>query len=107
MVNTCTKCNENQALDVEVILWNLIVSTHSTVYGLLCYRVKSGMFGQTAKLGQRSCLFHTSIIGIKNKLTIKANSENPDETAHKEPSHLDFHCLQMCVQIYLMSKFTL
>ena len=27
--------------------------------------VKSGMFGQTAKFGQRSCLFHTSIIGIK------------------------------------------
>ena len=33
------------------------------------YRVKSGMFRQTAKFGQRSCLFHTSIIGIKNKLT--------------------------------------
>ena len=28
-------------------------------------RVKSGKFGQTAKFGQRSCLFHTSIIGIK------------------------------------------
>ena len=27
--------------------------------------VKSGMFGQTANIGQRSCLFHTSIIGIK------------------------------------------
>ena len=25
----------------------------------------------------------------------QTNSENPDETAHKEPSHLDFHCLQM------------
>ena len=23
----------------------------------------------------------------------------------REPSHLDFHCLQMCVQIYLASKF--
>ena len=32
-------------------------------------RVKSGMFGQTAKFGQRSCLLHTSIIGIKHKLT--------------------------------------
>ena len=63
------------------------------------------MFGQTAKFGQRSCLFHTSIIGIKNKLTL-ANSENPDETAHKEPSHLDFHCLQIRVRIYLMSEFT-
>ena len=26
-----------------------------------CFKVKSGMFGQTAKFGQRSCLFHTSI----------------------------------------------
>ena len=32
--------------------------------------------------------------------------ENPDETADKEPSHLDLHCLQMCVRIYLMSEFT-
>ena len=29
-------------------------------------RVKSGIFGQTAKFGQPSCLFHSSIIGIKN-----------------------------------------
>ena len=36
---------------------------------MLKNRVKLGMFGQTAKFGQRSCLFHTSIIGIKNKLT--------------------------------------
>ena len=28
-------------------------------------RVKSGMFGQTAKFGQLPCLFHSSIIGIK------------------------------------------
>ena len=30
-----------------------------------CYRVKSGIFGQTAKFGQPPCLFHSSIIGIK------------------------------------------
>ena len=29
------------------------------------YRVKSGIFGQTAKFGQPPCLFHSSIIGIK------------------------------------------
>ena len=29
------------------------------------FRVKSGMFGRSARFGQRSCLFHTSIIGIK------------------------------------------
>ena len=33
------------------------------------YRVKSGIFGQTAKFGQPPCLFHSSVIGIKNKLT--------------------------------------
>ena len=32
-------------------------------------RVKSGIFGQTAKFGQPLCLFHSSIVGIKNKLT--------------------------------------
>ena len=32
-------------------------------------RVKSSIFGQTAKFGQPPCLFHSSIIGIKNKLT--------------------------------------
>ena len=30
-------------------------------------RVKSGIFGQTAKFGQLPCLFHVSNIGIKNK----------------------------------------
>ena len=35
----------------------------------LSTRVKSGIFGQTAKFGQRPCLFHISHIGIKNKLT--------------------------------------
>ena len=28
-------------------------------------RVKSGKFGRSAKFGQRSCLFHILIIGIK------------------------------------------
>ena len=31
--------------------------------------VKSGIFVQTANFGQPHCLFHSSIIGIKNKLT--------------------------------------
>ena len=33
------------------------------------YWVKSGIFGQTNKFGQRPCLFHISNIGIKHKLT--------------------------------------
>ena len=69
-------------------------------------RVKSGIIGRTAKFGQRPCLFHISNIGIKKKSKNKANSEISDETAHKEPSHLDLHCLQMGVGIYLMSGFT-
>ena len=32
-------------------------------------RVKSGIFGQIAKFGQPHCLFHSSVIGITNKLT--------------------------------------
>ena len=32
-------------------------------------RVKSGEFGRSAKFGQRPCLFHILIIGIKNKIT--------------------------------------
>ena len=38
-------------------------------YAMVCPREKSGIFGQTAKFGQPPCLFHSSIIGIKNKLT--------------------------------------
>ena len=68
-------------------------------------RVKSGIFGQTARFGQQPCLCHISNIGIKNKLT-KQTVKNLDETAHKEPSHLGLHCLQMCVRIYLMYEFT-
>ena len=30
----------------------------------ISFRVKSGIFGQTAKFGQPLCLFHSSIIGI-------------------------------------------
>ena len=34
-----------------------------------CVRVMSGIIGQTAKFGQPHCLYHSSIIEIKNKLT--------------------------------------
>ena len=35
----------------------------------MCCRVKSGIFGQTAKFGQRPCLFHISNIRIISFLT--------------------------------------
>ena len=38
-----------------------VVSTQMSENG----RVKSGILGQTAKFGQRPCLFHISNIGIK------------------------------------------
>ena len=66
-------------------------------------RVKSGNFGHQVNSDKEPCLIHIIIIGIKIIIN-KANSENPDETAHKEPSHLDFHCLQMCVRIYLVPE---
>ena len=40
------------------------------------YRVKLGIFGQTANFGQQP-------------YTKQHPSETPDVTAHKEPSHLD------------------
>ena len=49
-------------------------------------RVKSVIFGQTAKFGQRPCLFHISNIGIKNKLT--------KQTVKILTAHLNLHCLQ-------------
>ena len=70
----------------------------------VCTRVKPGIFGQTSTFGQRPCLFYISNIGIK--IINSANSEIPAETAHKEPSHLNLHCLQMGVRFYLMSGCT-
>ena len=40
----------------------LLLNLHGT-------RVKSAKFERSAKFGQQPCLFHFSIIGIKNKLT--------------------------------------
>ena len=55
--------------------------------------VKSGIFVQRAKFGQRPCLFHISNIGIKIELTKQIVK------ILLRRSHLDLHCLQMCVRI--------
>ena len=47
----------------------------------------------------------TLVVSYFNYFT-EANNESPDEMAHKEPSHLDFQCLQMDVRICLMSEAT-
>ena len=70
-------------------------------------RVKSGQFGWSAKFGQRPCLFHILIIGIKIKLNLQTMKILMRWfISHMELSQLDFHCLQMYVQIYLMSEVT-
>ena len=33
-----------------------------------------------------------------NKPNTFTNSVDPDEMAHNEPSHLDLHCLSICIQ---------
>ena len=63
-------------------------------------RVKSGKFGRLAKFGQPLSLYYSSIIEIKDKLTKQTVK------ILMRPSHLDLHCLQLCVRIYLMSEFT-
>ena len=62
--------------------------------------VKLGKFGQSAKFGWRPCVLDILIIGIKDKITKQTVKTS------KEPSHLEFHCLQMYVRIHLMSEMT-
>ena len=59
-------------------------------------RVKSGKFGWSAKFGQPLSLYYSSIIEIKNKLTKQTVKILMRRL--KEPSHLDLHCLQLCVE---------
>ena len=49
--------------------WGLLPGIDNKIWSSSKHAVKSGIFGQTAKFGQRPCLFHISNIGIKNKLT--------------------------------------
>ena len=39
------------------------------------YRVKSGIFGQTANFGQQPCLFHISNTGIKRRFYFFGHSK--------------------------------
>ena len=50
-------------------IFKIFLSDCSTTCLFNSVRVKSGILGQTASFGQSPCLFHSSIIGIKNKLT--------------------------------------
>ena len=50
---------------VQLNMFVLLPNRSTSVFD----RVKSGIFGQTAKFGQRPCLFRISNIGIKNILS--------------------------------------
>ena len=67
--------------------------------------VKLGKFGRSAKFGRTATLY-VSYFEYWNKKIHQANINSSDETAHKEPSHLDYHCLQMYVGIYPLSEVT-
>ena len=41
-------------------------------------------------------LFTLIILALQTKICTTANSVDPDEMAHYEPSHLDLHCLPFC-----------
>ena len=53
-------------LNISVLFW---LGDSRPVIMNKTIRVKSGIFGQTAKFGQPPCMFHSSMIGIKNKLS--------------------------------------
>ena len=53
---------------VNLTLGTDLQSSFRYVKRIMC-KVKSGIFGQTAEFGQPPCLFHSSVIGVKNKLT--------------------------------------
>ena len=38
-----------------------------------------------------------TLLSLDLDRSIVANRVDPDEMAHYEPSHLDIHCLQMCL----------
>ena len=50
-------------------LWTLFSGQGQSFLSCFLFRLKSGIFGQTAKFGQPPCWFHCSVIGIKSKLT--------------------------------------
>ena len=62
---------------------------------LLLHVGKVRLLRTSGKFGQRPCLFHIIIIGIKNKLT-KQTVEI--QVRRLMQIHLDFHCFQMYVQ---------
>ena len=83
------------ALDLILFMFIVFILSDAACQG----RVK--LLRTSGKFGQRPCLFLFSDFGIKNRL-----SKQTVKLLTRRPSHLDFHCLQMYVRIYLMSEVT-
>ena len=53
--------------------------------------------------------FSITCILLKNQRLQRANTVDPDETAHYEPSHLDLQCLQiqllLCLVLYGLKSY--
>ena len=46
-----------------------------------------------------------TLSALQTEPDICANSVDPDETTHFEPSHQDLHCLPFCIGFWLTSIF--
>ena len=77
-VYTLVHCIKNEDYKIEDSYWieiGIVVGggilyiadrqTHPTRHYIYSLRIKSGIFGQTVKFGQRPCLFYISNIRIK------------------------------------------
>ena len=105
-----TIMSENRTIELQILHMNLDFYTdywcpHTSLkVNGRHYRVKSGIFGQTAKFGQPPCLFHSSIIGIEYKLT-KQTVNILMRRLIRSP-HLNFQCLQMYFRFQPMSEIS-
>ena len=61
----------------------------------------AGQFGKQCKY--IFWLLILTLSTLKTKADTYANSVDPDETAHNEPSHQDLYCLQLCVDFLMIS----
>ena len=54
-----------------------------------------------------SCPVMITLPALQTKIDTCANSVDPDETAHNEPSHQDLHCLPLSIGFWLATLFAI
>ena len=54
-----------------------------------------------------SCPVTITLPALQTKIDTCANSVDPDETAHNEPSHQDLHCLPLSIGFWLATLFAI